>query len=109
MTQVAKRVEDKTVYFSNHALDRWWERCQENEVNGRSKALRLLRQRLDDSKLLASDSMPSWVRDSVKAKISEDKQRGFLSLDNDNGFVVVENGKESFVAVTFLSKLTEPN
>lgn len=107
MTQVAKRVDDKTVYFSNHALDRWWERCEENEVNGRSKALRLLKQRLDESEVLRS--MPPWVRDSVKAQISEGKERGFLSLDNDNGFVIVENGKESFVAVTFLSKLTEPN
>jgi hypothetical protein len=108
MSQIKKRIDDKVVYFSDHALDRWWERCEENEVNGRSRAIRLLRESLNECRLLPSGPMPSWVRDSAKSRL-RNNQKGFLSLDNDNGFVIVEDGKGKFVAVTFLSKLAEPN
>jgi len=89
----------KTFYFSDHALDRWWERCQENGMHGRQQAMDLLRERLDGARWMGR-TVPAWTRLS---KWNRARAEGFLALDDENGFVVNKNpGGGDYVAVTYI-------
>lgn len=95
-----KQIEEREIYFTNHALDRWWERCQENELHGRNESLDLLRQRLSGADYV--NSVPEWsqVNDHHRASA-----KGFVKIDDESGFVIKQNPNGDRVAVTFLDRL----
>jgi hypothetical protein len=99
-----EQIESKQIYFSNHALDRWWERCTENKLNSRTEAMQMLRDNLKESEV--SEIIPEW---SQVNKQHRSKADHFIKIDNDSGFVINKNPNGDFVAVTFIDKLTENN
>ena len=93
-----------TIYFTDHALDRWWERCEENGLHGRQKAMNLLRERLAGA-TWTGRYLPDWTRVSLWNRA---RAEGFLSLDDDSGFVVNRNPGADYVAVTYIEKKEVP-
>ncbi len=104
MAHFSEEVKDRTIYFSNHALDRWWERCEGNELHGRSQALKMLRENLKESKV--TEEIPEW---SEVNKFHRAKADHFINIDSDSGFVINRNPNGDFVAVTFIDKLLDSN
>ena len=98
MARFKHKQERRVIHFTDHALDRWWERCKKNDVHGRKEALALLRERLESAKW---GSIPAWARLSLWNRA---RAEGFLALDEDSGFVVNQNGGASRdrVAVTYI-------
>jgi hypothetical protein len=96
--QFIHRQGRRKIFFSNHALDRWWDRCKKNEVHGRKDALALLRERLQEA---TWESLPAWSRLSMWNRA---RAEGFLALDENSGFVVNQNAGErrDRVAVTYI-------
>lgn len=90
----------RTIYFSDHSLDRWWERCEANGLHGRQKAMDLLRERLVAA-TWKGRWMPTWAQVSLWNRATSE---GFLLLDEDSGFVVVRNANRDLVAVTYIEK-----
>lgn len=99
MAKFLHRDGRRTIFFSDHALDRWWERCKANQINGRQAAMNLLRKRLADAEWL--HEVPSWTRLSLWHR---GRAEGFLSLDEESGFVVNKNPSNDLVAVTYLDQ-----
>lgn len=94
----------KKIHFTDHALDRWWERCKENDIHGRQQAMNLLRERLAQAKWT---SIPSWARLSLW---NQARAEGFLAIDPDAGFVVNQNPNRDRVAVTYIENFeTNPD
>ena len=90
----------KTIFFSDHALDRWWERCRANRINGRQEALDLLRHRLDGDGVWTT-SLPPW---NMLNLWHQARAEGFIQLDADAGFVVNKNPSRDLVAVTYIER-----
>lgn len=89
------------IVFSNHALDRWWERCEANQLNGRKAAMALLRARLTKATWIYRE-LPGWANVSLYHRA---RAEGFLALDEDAGFVVNRNAGGDRVAVSYLERL----
>jgi hypothetical protein len=89
----------RTIFFSDHALDRWWERCRENEVHGRQEALDLLKQRLSEG--VWTTSLPPWNMLNVWHQA---RAEGFIELSEESGFVVNKNPSRDLVAVTYIER-----
>ena len=104
MAHFSEKVKSKMIYFSDHALDRWWERYEENELNGRSQAMESLRENLKESQV--TESIPEW---SEVNKFHRAKADHFINIDSDSGFVINKNPNGDFVAVTFIDKLLDSN
>lgn len=104
MANFSEKINRKTVHFTDHALDRWWERYDPNEVAGRRDALEALREKLKGSQ--TSREMPPWARINRFHKAKADH---FVNIDDEAGFVVNRNPNGDFVAVTFIDKLDEMN
>lgn len=94
--------EKKKIFFTDHSLDRFWERCKENDVHGRQQALNHLRKRLADATWFVE--IPSWTKVS---DWNRERADGFLSLDENSGFVVNKNPSGDRVAVTYLENLNQ--
>jgi hypothetical protein len=99
MAGFSYKVGRRYIHFSDHALDRWWERCEENELHGRKAALQLLEERLLTARW--SHVMPVWTRLSWWHHA---RAEGFVFIDEESGFVVNKNATGDRVAVTFVSK-----
>lgn len=104
MANFSENINRKTIHFSDHALDRWWERYEANEEAGRVKAMEALRDKLRGSR--TSREMPPWARVNRYHKAVADH---FVEIDSDSGFVVNRNPNGDFVAVTFIDKIDEVN
>ena len=89
-----------TIFFTDHALDRWWERCEANGLHGRQEAMNLLRVRLADATW--KRDIPGWARISVWNRA---KAEGWLGMDDESGFIINRNDKKERVAVTYLDRL----
>jgi hypothetical protein len=100
MANFNAQIGRKTIYFSDHSLDRWWERCQENGLHGRQQAMDLLRSRLAEASWMGR-AMPVWTRLS---RWHRARAEGFLALDDESGFVVNRNIGGDFVAVTYIER-----
>jgi hypothetical protein len=90
----------RKIFFSDHALDRWWERCEQNDVHGRNEAMNLLRERLETA--VWSRSTPGWAKIS---RWHRARAEGFLALDDVSGFVINRNPTGDRVAVTYIDSL----
>jgi hypothetical protein len=91
----------RVIHFSNHALDRWWDRCKANDVHGRKDALDLLRERLGYAAW--SRSLPAWSRTSLWNRA---RAEGFLALDENSGFIINRNDvTRDRVAVTYIENV----
>lgn len=44
-------VQREEIFFTTHALDRWWDRWQENETGGRKDAMEALRRELANGRI----------------------------------------------------------
>lgn len=88
------------IFFTDHALDRWWERCEANGLHGRQDAMNLLRERLQDS--IWKHALPSWARVSLWNRA---RAEGWLGLDDDSGFIVNRNDKKERIAVTYIDRV----
>jgi hypothetical protein len=100
MSSFVKKVNRRIIHFSDHALDRWWERFRKNETGGRKEALELLRRSLEESR--EQKNTPPWYSPSLFHKATT---HHFVSLDNgERGFVVMKNPSGDFVAVTYIDK-----
>lgn len=105
MPNFVRKVNRRKIHFTDHALDRWWERCKQNETSGRMKAMKLLHKSLQESR--EQKSLPRWYQPSLWHKATA---HHFVSIDNgDRGFVVVKNPSGDFVAVTYIDKLMSKN
>lgn len=104
MANFSEKINRYTVHFSDHALDRWWERYDDNETKGRVDALEDLRDKLRSSR--KSREMPPWARVNRFHRARADH---FLEISDESGFVVNRNPNGDFVAVTFIDKLNELN
>ena len=104
MANFSEKINRRTIHFTDHALDRWWERFDENEIAGRADALDNLRQSLKESSV--SRELPSWARVNRYHRAIADH---FVKIDDDAGFVINRNPNGDFVAVTFIDKLDEMN
>ena len=97
MASFSHRVGRKTVFWTDHALDRWWERCQANSLTGRREALALLDERLDASKMV--HTIPPW---GCVSKFHRALAIGFIYIDETSGFIVNKNASSDLVAVTYI-------
>lgn len=96
MSNVARAVGRKTIHFSDHALDRWWEREQSVDGCGRSEAIRRLDAALSGT--VEQRDAPTWVRVSQWHRALA---CGYLVAAN-GAFVVNRNKSGDYVAVTYL-------
>ena len=99
MANFRRTVGRREVVFSDHALDRWWQRCEQNETHGRRDALRLLDSAIQDATW--SRSIPNWAGLSMWNLA---RAEGFVYLDEDSGFVVNRNPSGDRIAVTYIEK-----
>jgi hypothetical protein len=97
MAEFAEKIGRKTIWWTNHALDRWWERCNANETSGRRAAMELLREKVQDRRL--ERDLPPWSRVTLFHRA---RAEGFLPLDEDSGFIVNKNPNGDLVAVTYI-------
>lgn len=99
MANFSCRVGRRTVYWTDHALERWWERCDANELNGHRAALELLRERLEGSRI--KRDLPTWSRVTLYHRA---RAEGFVAIDEDSGFIVNRNPNGDYVAVTYIER-----
>jgi hypothetical protein len=97
MAQFSFRVGRKTVFWTDHALDRWWERCGANHLTGRQAALKLLRERLEERRL--ERELPPWADVTLWHRA---RAEGFLYIDETSGFIINKNPSRDLVAVTYI-------
>ena len=102
MAHFSTRIRRRVIHFTDHALDRWWERETDNAPLGRRRALGLLRERLAGATPLRS--LPPWAQVSLFHKARLDH---FVDLGDESGFVVNRNSGGDFVAVTYINKRVE--
>lgn len=99
----------RRVFFTDHALDRWWERQRDNGLHGRQAAMNLLRERLDSAaqepRRTYQRDIPPWSRLSLWHRARAD---GFLTLGDDACFVINRNRGGDYVAVTYIER-TQPH
>ncbi len=100
MASFSQKIRRKRVHFTDHALDRWWEREADNAPLGRQQALALLRERLNGSR--ACRDLPHWARVSVYHRAVADH---FVDLGDASGFVVNRNSNGDLVAVTYINQV----
>ena len=99
MANFMREVGRREIVFTDHALDRWWQRCEENEINGRREALRLLDSVMDFATW--KHSIPEWAGLSIWNLA---RAEGFVYIDDYSGFVVNRNPNGDRVAVTYIEK-----
>jgi hypothetical protein len=97
MSQFSYRIGRKTVFWTDHALDRWWERCERNHLNGRQAAIGLLREHLSHRRL--ERDLPSWADVN---KWHRALAEGFIYIDKTSGFIINKNPSRDLVAVTYI-------
>lgn len=93
VTQLGRR----KIHFTDHALDRWWNRCEANNMNGRQAALGFLKEKLAESKW--ERSCPPWSRLKLWNKA---RAEGYIRIDENSAFVVNRNPNKELVAVTYI-------
>ena len=99
MANYSRTLGRREIIFTDHALDRWWQRCEENEVNGRKAALRLLDSAMEDATW--KSTTPDWAGLSIWNLA---RAEGFVYLDEDSGFVINRNPSGDRVAVTYIER-----
>lgn len=100
MAQFNRKVGRRDIHWSDHALDQWWTRCQQNAISGRTQALELLEERIQKAQW--DHSLPMWSRVSLWHRA---RAEGFLYLDENSGFVINRNPNRHLVAVTYIERL----
>lgn len=92
-----------TIFFSDHALDRWWERCQANGGHGRQQAMDLLRNKLNEIAANPQKHLertaPPWSHLSLWHQA---RAENYLMLASDSCFVINRNETGDLVAVTYI-------
>jgi hypothetical protein len=99
MAQFSQKIGRKMVYWTDHSLDRWWERCEDNDRAGRQECLTRLRERLSEHRI--ERDLPAWGRVSLFHRA---RAEGFLYIDDDSGFIINRNANGDFVAVTYIER-----
>lgn len=99
MAQFSYRVGRRTVYWTDHALERWWERCEENECNGHRDAMGLLEEKLKC--IWVDRDLPPW---SKVTRWHRALAEFFIYIEDDSGFIVNRNPNGDYVAVTYIEK-----
>lgn len=102
MAQFSYRVGRKTVFWTDHALDRWWERCERNELAGRKAATKLLQESLKKRRL--ERELPSWADVTLWHRALAE---GFIYIDERSGFIINRNPSRDLVAVTYIEAADE--
>lgn len=97
MADFSYRIGRKTVFWTDHALDRWWERCKRNHLNGRKEALALLEERLAAKRM--ERELPPW---SGVSRFHRALAEGFIYIDERSGFVINKNPSKHLIAVTYI-------
>lgn len=89
----------REVFFSDHALDRYWQRhLDDNPHAGRKECRETLDRELDGAFWMAG--IPGWSRMTLWHRA---RCEGCVMLDDDHAFVINRNPSRDLVAVTFLS------
>jgi hypothetical protein len=99
MANYRRTLGRREIIFTDHALDRWWQRCEENEVKGRRDALRLLDSAMEHATWRSTT--PDWAGLSIWNLA---RAEGFVHIDENSGFVVNRNPNGDRVAVTYIEK-----
>jgi hypothetical protein len=63
MASFRHQIGRRTIFFSDHALDRWWQRFHGDDRSGRQAAMNELRRRL--AAAIVSTDPPAWARVSL--------------------------------------------
>lgn len=103
MAKFIHKLGRREIFFTDHALDRWWERCEKNDIHGRQQALDLLKSSLDKAKW--DRDLPAWSRLS---RWNRAQAEGFVEIDEASGFVVNKNKQKNGydrVAVTYIDNI----
>lgn len=88
------------IHFTDHAMNRWWERCEANNLYGRQAAMNHLRERLAEARWV--HWTPSWCR---LTQWHRARAEGSLLLSDDCCFIVNRNASGDLVAVTYLEEI----
>lgn len=99
MSQFVGRVGRRVIFFTDHALDRWWERCRANHVSGRKAAMDLLREQLAGAVWHYKE--PSWAYLSLWHRA---RCEGHIALDDQSAFIVNRNATGDLVAVSYIEQ-----
>jgi hypothetical protein len=98
MAFMKHKVGRKEVFFTDHALDRYWERfVDQNPHAGRKEARAMLERELEQAEL--RHNRPSWARMSAWHAA---RCIYTLYLDCDRAFVINKNPSGDLLAVTYL-------
>jgi len=94
----------KMIHFTNHALDQWWARCEQNQTHGRQAAMNLLRQKLETATW--EHGVPPWSRLSLWHKA---RAEGYLAIDDGAGhgtgaFIINRAPDSNLLAVTYIMR-----
>jgi hypothetical protein len=88
----------KEIFFTDHSLDRYWERyVDQNPHAGRQQARESLMQELEDAELRRD--RPAWARMSWWHAA---RCIYMLHLDDDRAFVINKNPSGDLLSVTYL-------
>jgi len=93
-----------TIHFSDHALDRFWERCCHEGYIGRREALLRLRAALAGLERIQRQP-PPWLRTSWW---NIARAEGYLVVLEDTCIVVNRNANGDRVAVTTIVRDADP-
>lgn len=100
MAFMRHKIGRKEVWFSDHALDRYWQRYMDQHPHaGRKEARATLEQELDTAWM--SRNQPPWARMS---RWHAARLESLLFLDDGRAFVTVKNPGGDIVAVTYICK-----
>jgi hypothetical protein len=98
MAHIKHKLGRREIFFSDHALDRYWQRhLDDDPTAGRQECRERLRVEMETA---TWDRMPPvWSRMS---RWHAARCEGVILLDNDHCFVINRNASGDLVAVTFL-------
>lgn len=91
-------VRRRTIYFSDHALDRYWQRYMDDNPHAGRKDCR---QTLADEMASARwhRGIPPWSHMNLWHRA---RCEGVVYLDDDRAFVINRNPSKDLVAVTYI-------
>lgn len=98
MAFLKHRVGRKDIFFTDHALDRYWERyADQNPHAGRKEARTMLMKELETAELRRD--RPAWAKMSWWHAA---RCIYTLHLDDDRCFIINKNPSSDLMAVTYL-------
>lgn len=98
MAQMMRQVGRRKIFFTDHALDRFWQRFLDKEPHaGRKEAREALDTLMEAARW--NRTPPPWARMNLWHRA---RCEGVVHLDDDHVFIVHRNPNRDLVAVTYI-------